>query len=82
MLSEGSNFASKTLLLLLVLLLFLILELALVLFPALLLFVTLKMVAVFVEEAVANPVTTVARAFDTKLALLICLDNLGLEEFN
>ena len=71
MLSEGSNFASKTLLLLLVLLLFLLREVLLVVLSTVLLFVTLKIVAALVEEAVANPVTTVARAFDTKLALLI-----------
>ena len=77
MLSEGSNLASKTRLLLLVLLLFLILVVVLILFSALLLlFVTLKIVAVLVEEAVANPVTTVVREFDTKLALLICPDHL------
>ena len=45
----------------------------------LLLFVTLKIVAVFVEEAVASPVTTVARAFDTKLALFIDLAHLAME---
>ena len=44
--------------------------------PTVLLFVTLKIVAVFVEDAVASPVTTVARAFDTKLALLIGLVHL------
>ena len=73
-LSDGSNFASKTrLLLLLELLLFRWLaELV-----RLLLFVTLKILAVLVVEAVDNPVTTVARAFDTKLALPIGLVHLN-----
>ena len=75
-LSEGSNFASNTRLLLLVLLLFLVLLLVVLVLLALLFLVTLKIVAVFADEAVANPVTTVARAFDTKLALVIGLVHL------